>query len=392
MTEFAKSNIDDVSSDLFLGKTCAEDSASPSSSFSRSRFEVLLPQTEAAVCSESAHSVCGNDDDCDESPPRPSRKRRRKLKCDSVIVTISHKLTSSIDCVGQQLWRGALLLADYLIHVYRRGMLKGATVVEVGSGVGFIGVILSILNCKRVYLTDMSDSIVEMIQMNLETNSHLRQTVHASSQSQQIDIRARVLDWRSGLNVRRICNHHETTNIHGWKQEDIEFLGKDCGSEGVLWLAADVIYDDEITHHLFHTLSRTMRPGEHLVLAMEKRFNFELSSLSVVAHGYRRFLNYINVESHLSVPSSTVSTSFPGGDNAELSGKGFFGTSSLKLDDEGEPQAIFRNETCSSSEHAVRQVIFRGKRIPMDFPQAVMNYNRTKDLEMWDISLELYQK
>ena len=55
--------------------------------------------------------------------------------------------------------------------------------------------------------------------------------------------------------------------------------------------AADCIYDDAATTALFDALRRALaaRPGRYAVVALEKRFNFEAESLSVVAHGYRTF-------------------------------------------------------------------------------------------------------
>ena len=56
-------------------------------------------------------------------------------------------------------------------------------------------------------------------------------------------------------------------------------------------VAADCIYDDAATTALFDALRRApaARPGRYAVVALEKRFNFEAESLSVVAHGYRTF-------------------------------------------------------------------------------------------------------
>lgn len=40
--------------------------------------------------------------------------------------------------VGLQVWRGALLLADYILH--NQQQFTGQNVVELGSGVGLTGV------------------------------------------------------------------------------------------------------------------------------------------------------------------------------------------------------------------------------------------------------------
>ena len=56
-------------------------------------------------------------------------------------------------------------------------------------------------------------------------------------------------------------------------------------------VAADCVYDDAATEALFDACGRALarRPGRVVVVALEKRFNFELPSLSVRAHGYRTF-------------------------------------------------------------------------------------------------------
>jgi hypothetical protein len=86
---------------------------------------------------------------------------------------------------------------------------------------------------------------------------------------------------------------------------------------------------DELTEAFFQTAKRMMRSGEHLWMAMEKRFNFSIEEMSVVAHGYKRLMKYV----------SDVDGAMP----------------------------------------------FRGSRIPLSFSQRVMSYDRVVDLEMWDI-------
>ena len=63
------------------------------------------------------------------------------LNCPSAPVTslmLEHSLSSSVDLVGLQLWRGALLLADYILdtcHVF-----SGTRVLELAAGTGLTSV------------------------------------------------------------------------------------------------------------------------------------------------------------------------------------------------------------------------------------------------------------
>ncbi|GKE45645.1 methyltransferase-like protein 22 isoform X2, partial [Tanacetum coccineum] len=66
-----------------------------------------------------------------------------------------------------------------------------------------------------------------------------------------------------------------------------------------LLVAADVIYSDDLTDALFTTLERLMSRGSKkvLYLALEKRYNFSVDDLDVVANGYSRFRSYVRDES-----------------------------------------------------------------------------------------------
>lgn len=56
-----------------------------------------------------------------------------------LISFIEHSRQSSLDLVGLQIWRGALLLADWLI--YNNKLLPDGVILELGSGVGLTSIV-----------------------------------------------------------------------------------------------------------------------------------------------------------------------------------------------------------------------------------------------------------
>lgn len=50
-----------------------------------------------------------------------------------------HKISTALNFVGYQIWRGALLLADFII--YNRKLFGDKTILEVGSGVGLTSIV-----------------------------------------------------------------------------------------------------------------------------------------------------------------------------------------------------------------------------------------------------------
>lgn len=459
MTESSSStgnSLSGISSDLFGDTGSLLQTKGEDPQLCLSRFEVAFYHTPPGLLEDSDRP------ETRETQAQGNTRSGKRRRGDSFFVTISHQVTSGVDDVGLQLWRGSLLLADYLLHAHRQHMrpqqeshcrgededeeggalpqlqLQGSTVVELGSGVGFLGVILSLLPCKKVYLTDMSEAITQLTERNIATNAHLATcspltlTQQGQGQGQEQEkplppeVRIRVLDWR---------NVSHCSGAPGGCADEHAALSGEGGrerGEQVVWLAADVIYDDQVTAHLFQALARCMRPGDRLFLALEKRFNFELSSLSVVAHGYSQFLRNINMEGHLSTssssssslsssspplsppppsPSSTTSTrdeeqkqqeeqQEEGGAGERIrtassdSSRGsrsptrfsvsWGGSSLAPTDDDQEEE----NEEEEGQEQ--QQVVFRGARVPLDFPQAVLGYDRSTDMELWDISIELY--
>jgi predicted nicotinamide N-methyase len=254
-----------------------------------------------------------------------SHDRRKKIKSEnSCLITIRHKVKTSLEKVGEQLWRGSFILSDYLI--YKRNDFHDCIAFEFGAGVGFMSIVASLLPFKFVYSTDYTQSIVDFEISNVEINSHL---FAFDSSAERPPIYPRVLNWFDGFSCSNILD------FDGWNSQDKLNLD----STRVLWLAADIIYDEQITEGFFGNISRLMKTGECLWLSVEKRFNFNVEEMSPVAHGYNRFIEYV----------------------------------------EGSRECIYylgKDE---------RRRKFSGQRISLLIPQ-YLEYDRTKDIELWEIT------
>jgi methyltransferase-like protein 22 len=69
-----------------------------------------------------------------------------------------------------QVWRGALLLNDFILH--NPDKFSNKTVLELGSGVGISSIVASIY-AKKVICTDINvGGILDLIKRNLDLNKH----------------------------------------------------------------------------------------------------------------------------------------------------------------------------------------------------------------------------
>ena len=85
---------------------------------------------------------CQVDSDGDLDPPRSGSGGRRS----EMEMRIEHRTRSSLGEVGLQVWRGSLLLADYILHHHQQ--FQDKDVLEVGSGSGLASIIASFCGAK----------------------------------------------------------------------------------------------------------------------------------------------------------------------------------------------------------------------------------------------------
>lgn len=65
-------------------------------------------------------------------------------------IFIEHQNSTTLDLVGEQVWRGALFLADFILHnVY---IFKNANILELAAGVGLTSIVAGMI-AKSITIT-----------------------------------------------------------------------------------------------------------------------------------------------------------------------------------------------------------------------------------------------
>lgn len=193
------------------------------------------------------------DKDGDLEVPRRNKKRD--------FILIEHSQSTVLELVGLQVWRGALLINDYIIH--HRESFKGKNFMELGAGVG-LSSILAAQYCDQVWCTDLDiGGLLTLIRDNVTLNNHL--PVTASVQVHELDFTD--TDYKQPL-------------LDQVKKTD--FI-----------IAADVIYDDRITEAFISTIGHLFSHSKkslQLLVALEKRYVFTLADMDSVAPCFEHFL------------------------------------------------------------------------------------------------------
>ena len=197
-------------------------------------------------------------------------------------ITIYTHVHTNIDEVGKQLWKSSFILADFLVHLHLQERLQERYVFEFGTGVGFLSVVLNLVEHNGACCTDRDERILDITRRNVHANSHLY-----SHDDDKKCTQVRCLDWRYGPNGM-----------------DPSILAELRSHIGVMYIASDCIYDDELTDLFFETAARLMTYEDVLYVGLDKRYNFEVESMSLVAHAYDKFKKVM--ASELSFVTETV--------------------------------------------------------------------------------------
>ncbi|KAH8245998.1 hypothetical protein KR026_006692 [Drosophila bipectinata] len=199
------------------------------------------------------------DRDGDLEVPRPRRG----------VIELEHSEATELRLVGLQVWRGALLLADYLF--FKRTEFSGKNVMELGAGVGLTSIAAGIHNPGKIFCTDVDlGCILKLIRGNVQRNSKLFSA----------DISVLEFDFLTPKD-----------------QQSPELLNAIDSSDIIL--AADVIYDDTLTDAFISVVDFLLERGKSngrpktMYVALEKRFVFTLEDCESVAPMYEYLIRQI---------------------------------------------------------------------------------------------------
>ena len=210
-----------------------------------------------------------------------NRASDQKLN-ETAILLIEHKNSTNLANVGRQLWRGALYLADYLLELCDKNVINGdhymnnGAWLEIGAGTGLLAVISYIVKPKQIstskclYITDLSD-ILPLTQSNIRKN--LKET-HGLIETVPLNLK------------------------------DEKLPNKIFDKAISLVLAADIIYEDELTDGIIQTLYTLILQQHQLkclnkttqtknlltcLFSIEKRINFTIQNMIICAPAYDYF-------------------------------------------------------------------------------------------------------
>ncbi|VAI93416.1 methyltransferase-like protein 22 isoform X2 [Triticum aestivum] len=247
-----------------------------------------------ASTSSSCERASGSPDavavDADGDLVLDRRTRRigdRRRRSEDLVLTVQHGVTSSLRSVGLQVWKAAMLLTDFVLHKsFTSSEFDGVTAMEIGAGTGLVGLAHARV-ARRIFITDRGTDILDNCLANVRLNSSMLKFDEAK-------VLVRELDWKMSW-PPPVGTHDasDPSSIYFWSASEIKEA-----EQATLLFAADVIYSDDLTDLFFDTVRQLMSRGAKkvLYLTLEKRYNFSLDELDVVANGYKHFRSFFTVQ------------------------------------------------------------------------------------------------
>nr|CAG4641989.1 EOG090X0C5G [Eurycercus lamellatus] len=232
-----------------------------------SNFKFTLPG-KYEVSEDVDGAIAGNqqvdqyDEDGDLVVHRKNEKQDHHL-------AIKHHVNTSLDLVGLQVWRGALLLADFLLYssTDEATSLKislSDSIVELGAGTGLTSIVAGMV-AGDVISTDITKgNILNLIDTNIKKNC---QWIKGKVEVQELDF------YKSNYSEDLVSRLEQSSLI----------------------IAADVVYHDDLTDAFLSSLKRIMSMGREksALISLEKRYVFTINDLDVAAPCYEYFYDQL---------------------------------------------------------------------------------------------------
>ncbi|KAF9563283.1 hypothetical protein EC968_004896 [Mortierella alpina] len=210
---------------------------------------------------------------------------------------IQHAMGTTLREVGSQVWMGCFLLVDYIMEM--KDQLNQAVVLELGAGTGLASIALGLMtNVSTVYCTDFDTDILSNCAANIIHNAQgeARNGIDPDHDPALLEtrVRARRLNWLMADPMEPLEDQRDRFD---WLDAETE----EWRTKGAFIFAADVVYDDSLTDALVSCLERLLceplpddhprkKEGRVAFLTMEKRYNFSLDELDVVAQAHDYFV------------------------------------------------------------------------------------------------------
>ena len=250
-----------MESDLILSDVHSEKIATDNASAQMTRFKFRIPPSTDRKNVEITRSCRPTSYSIDQDGDFEFETDSEFLLFD--VVRLHHHMSTNLTYVGLQVWKGSLIMCDYILH--HNELFQGKNILELGAGTGLTGIAVA-QYAASVMCTDKGDEILNLCRKNFSENASLINSLCVTIVQE--------LDWNTDF---ELCIEPDYV------------------------LAADCIYDDDLTDALFRTLLKIFsdrinpstdcanRTAPTVLLSLEKRLNFTIDEYDVTCQQYDHF-------------------------------------------------------------------------------------------------------
>jgi len=173
---------------------------------------------------------------------------------DSDVIIIRHLLQTSLKEVGLQVWSGCLLLADFLLTHPDLSQTPNETWLELGAGTGLCSIVAALSRSKssppnRIICTDTGEKVLHLCRVNLTENISLLEDRNVSTKLCLAEV-----------NFLNFDEKDRKTDVYDARadQDEFDVTLLPLLRQASVILAADVIFDADVTEGFFQLLVEAM--------------------------------------------------------------------------------------------------------------------------------------